>query len=63
MPDLEHHLLCPMQCRADGTITNECPQMYDANISEESHLILLSDENGRRVVLPFFFKGVLVGTQ
>ena len=25
MSDLEHHLLCPMQCRANGTIVNECP--------------------------------------
>ena len=25
MPDLEHCLLCPMQCHANGTIVNECP--------------------------------------
>jgi hypothetical protein len=32
--------------------------MYDVNLSEESHLIILTDENGERVVLPFFLKGV-----
>ena len=34
------------------------PQMYDANLSEESHLIILTDENGERVVVLFFLKGV-----
>ena len=28
MPDLDHHLLCPIQCRADGVVINECPRMY-----------------------------------
>ena len=28
MPDLDHHLLCPMQCRANGVVINECPRMY-----------------------------------
>ena len=28
MPDLDHHLLCPMQCRANGVVINDCPRMY-----------------------------------
>ena len=58
MPDLEHHLLYPMQCRANGTIVNECPRMYCENLSEESHSIILTDGNGERVVLPFFLRRV-----
>ena len=57
MPDLEHQSLCPVQCRANGTIVNKCPRMYCGNLSEESHSIILTDENGERVVLPFL-KGV-----
>ena len=25
MPDLEHHLIHPIQCRANGTIVKKCP--------------------------------------
>ena len=32
--------------------------MYDENISEESHTITSTDEDGKHVVLPFFLKGV-----
>ena len=28
MPDLDHHLLCPMQCRANAVVINKFPQMY-----------------------------------
>ena len=27
MPELGHHLLCPMQVRANGVTLNECPRM------------------------------------
>ena len=58
MPELEHHLLCQMQCRANGTVANECPRMYCENPAEDSHLIVSFDENGERVILPFFLKEV-----
>jgi hypothetical protein len=58
MPDLKHHLLCPMQCRAHGTTVNECPRMYCSDPNDESHSIVAEDENGERVILPFFLKGV-----
>ena len=29
IPDLEHHLLCPMQCRANDVHINDCPRMYE----------------------------------
>ena len=58
IPDLDHHLLCPMQCRAHGVTVNECPRMYCDEPTEESHSIVTPDEYGGAVVLPLFLKGV-----
>ena len=58
MPDLDHHLLFPMQCRANGVVIKECPRMYCREPTPESHAIVDMDENGSSVVLPFFLRGV-----
>ena len=58
MPDLDHHLLCPMKCRANGVVINECPGMYFREPTQESHAIVAMDENGASVVLTFFLRGV-----
>ena len=58
MPDLDHHLLCPMQYRANGVVINKCPRMYCREPTQESHAIVAMDENGASVVLPFFLRGV-----
>jgi len=58
MPDLDHHLLCPMQCRVNGVTVNECPRMYCQNPTKESHAIVIKDENGSEGVMPLFLKGV-----
>ena len=58
IPDLDHHLLCPMQCCANSVVINECPQMYCHEPTQESHAIVAMDENGASVVLPFFLRGV-----
>ena len=58
MPDLGHHLLCPMQCRVNGVVINECPRMYCREPTQESHAIVVMDKNGASVVLPFFLRGV-----
>ena len=59
MPYLDHHLLCPMQCRANGVIINECPRMYCREPTQESHAIVAMYENGANVILPFFLRGVI----
>ena len=28
MPDMDHHLFCPMQLRANGVKVNDCPRIY-----------------------------------
>ena len=44
MPDLEHHLLCPMQCRANAVQVNDCPHIYYKDPTQESHVIVTQDE-------------------
>ena len=58
MPNLDHHLLYPMQCRANGVVINECPRMYCREPTQEPHAIVAMDENGASVVLSFFLTGV-----
>ena len=58
MPNLDHHLLCPMQLRANGVAVNDCPRMYCKDPNEESHAIVAADENGDNVILPFYLRGV-----
>ena len=56
VPDLNHHLLCPMQCRANGIVINECPRMYCREPTQESHDIVVMYDNGASVFLPLFFE-------
>ena len=58
MPELGHHLLCPMQVRANGVTLNECPRMYCSEPSAEDHAVVALDEDGERVIMPLFLKGV-----
>ena len=58
MPDLDHHLMCPMQLRANGVKVNDCPRMYCDNPDDKSHAIVATDEYGEDLILPFFLKGV-----
>ena len=55
MPDLDHHLMCPMQLRANGVTVNDCPKMFCKEPTEESHAIVATDEYGDEVILPFYY--------
>ena len=37
IPDLDHHLLSPMQCRLADVEINDCPRFLIANTTEDSH--------------------------
>ena len=56
--NLDHHLLCPMEYRANGVDINECPRMYCTEPTEESHFIVARDGDHERVIVPFFLRGV-----
>ena len=58
IPDLPHHLLYPMQCRAHGVTVNDCPRIYVDAPDELSHSIVARDENSQEVILPFTLRGV-----
>ena len=58
MPDLKHHLLCPMQCRVKGVTINDCPRIFSENPADTTHSIVAKDENGDEVILPFSLRGV-----
>jgi hypothetical protein len=64
VPHLEHHLICPMQCRINGVMINDLPKFLDPTPSEVSHAILCSphsfddDAHVQQVVLPLQLRGV-----
>ena len=58
IPDLDHHLLSPMQCCVADVEVNDCPKFLTANPTEDSHCIIAHDEYGARVVLPLVLHGV-----
>ena len=55
MPEMDHHLLCPMQCRTNGVKINECPRMFcgDAVTEEDHALVAYGEENEKVVSLSF----------
>ena len=60
VPDLQRHLLCPMQCRAHGVTANDCRNMYCKDLDYESHSIVATDEYGARVSWISFFVVLLI---
>ena len=59
MPDLDHHLMCPMQLRANEVTGNDCPRMFCDEPGDKSHAIVAKDGNGEPVILPSFLRGVV----
>ena len=58
IPNLDHHLLCPMQCSVAGVDINGCPNFLTNFPQENSHCIITKDEYGSRTVLPLALQGV-----
>ena len=59
MPEMDHHILCPMQCRTNVVKINECPQMFCGDeVTDEDHALVAFDEENEKAVFPFFLKGV-----
>ena len=55
---LDHHLLCPMQCRAAGVTINNCPKILTPLPHEYSHFIIAADDFILRTVLPLALQGL-----
>ena len=58
IPDLKHHLLCPIQFRTNGNTINDCPKLLNDHQTEEKHAIIADDEWGDKFVLPLCLSGV-----
>ena len=41
IPHLEHHLLCPMQCRVNDVVVNDVPKFLSKNVTPETHAIVV----------------------
>ena len=53
-PDLEHHLLCPMQMRMQGVEVNETPKFLVRNPNEETFSLKISEEmSDESLIIPF----------
>ncbi len=43
VPEVDHCLHCPMQCRINGVEINEVPRLLTSNPTASSHSILITD--------------------
>ena len=60
IPNLDNHLLCPMQCRVNDIITNDVPKFLMKTPTPDSHSIVAQDINNplTPLVLPLYIHGV-----
>ena len=60
IPNLDHHLLCPMQCRVNDIIINDCPKFLTPNPRPDSHAIVAVDpeDDSKQIILPLSISGV-----
>ena len=70
IPHLDHHLLCPMQCRVNGVTVNDTPRFLVQSPDKETHAIIArmssqTDEDGltvdnddTTVIMPLRLQGV-----
>ncbi len=43
VPEVDHCLLCPMQCRINGREINEVPRFLTSNPTTSTHSIVIAD--------------------
>jgi len=43
VPEIDHCLLCPMQCRINGVEINKVPRFLASNPTTSSHSIMIAD--------------------
>ncbi len=60
IPHLDHHLLCPMQCRVNDVAINNLPKFLVANPTDQTHALTINDPNNplQPVILPITLRGV-----
>ncbi len=60
IPHLDHHLLCPMQCRVNDMTVNNLPKFLAANPTDQMHTLTINDPDNplQPVILPLSLRGV-----
>jgi hypothetical protein len=60
IPHLDHHLLCPMQCRVNDVTINNPPKFMAADPTDQMHALTLTDPNNplQPVILPLTLRGL-----
>ena len=60
IPHLDHHLLCPMQCRVNDVTVGETPKFLVSNPTDETHALTTRDDDDptQAVHLPLALRGV-----
>ncbi len=60
IPHLDHHLLCPMQCRVNDVTVNNLPIFLVANPTDQMHALTMTDPNNplQPVILPLTLRGL-----
>ena len=43
IPHLDHHLLCPMQCRVNDVTVNDLPKFLASDPTDQMHALTLTD--------------------
>eukprot|EP00956_Cyclotella_meneghiniana_P010585 scaffold14709_cov91-Cyclotella_meneghiniana.AAC.1 len=61
VPELEHCLLCPMQCRMNGVEINECPRFLTSDPTDSTHSIIVHDpeDPAHTLHIPLRLDGVI----
>ena len=60
IPHLDHHLLCPMQCRVNDVIVNDLPKFLASDPTDQTHALTINDPDNplQPVILPLILIGV-----
>ena len=56
-PDLEHHLICPLQLRQNGLTVNETQKQFVNDPEVTDHAIICEPEEGESAVIPLEMHG------
>jgi len=61
IPELDHCLLCPMQCRMNGLEINEIPKFLTGNPTDKTHSIMCTDpcDTVPPLTIPLQLQGVM----
>jgi hypothetical protein len=59
IPHLDHHLLCPMQCRVNDVTVNDLPNFLAADPTDQTHALTLNNPDNplQQVILPVNSEG------